>query len=346
MSNIISLYTLVHFKLLHKQQLRGIIKEQQQPISNLPKFMARLFIVIPFRYYNQIFFQNKQVPFLEASTLLEQPSSVLLSSSSMPRYNSFLITIGKLLALPKLNFNNAALYCLLGLVPSSILKKFLTTSTNKFDKAFFNLNYIVPNINAIKFIAKKSITNKHSLKVGLANNYAKFLSSILITFLRVPIGITIINLQSFFIQMNKSKLLTTLVKSNLKFHYRIGAGFFLKEAAQVLLLTLIMKDPIFFMGWFTKIMEKVQFFKHKNYIMFFKSIFTYLNKNMFKKLGIRGLYFDIRGKVAVKGDSKKRHILLRYGECTFSQKSIRVAPSYGLVNTFTGILGVTFILFF
>ena len=96
----------------------------------------------------------------------------------------------------------------------------------------------------------------------------------------------------------------------------------------------------------TKIMEKVQFFKHKNYIMFFKSIFTYLNKNMFKKLGIRGLYFDIRGKVAVKGDSKKRHILLRYGECTFSQKSIRVAPSYGLVNTFTGILGVTFILFF
>lgn len=80
--------------------------------------------------------------------------------------------------------------------------------------------------------------------------------------------------------------------------------------------------------------------------MFFRSIFTYLSNKLFKRLGLKGLYFDIRGKVAVKGDSKKRHILLRYGECTFSQKSIKVLPAYSKVHTFTGVLGVTFILFY
>ena len=93
-------------------------------------------------------------------------------------------------------------------------------------------------------------------------------------------------------------------------------------------------------------MEKVTFFKHKQYVMFFRSIFTYLSNKLFKRLGLKGLYFDIRGKVAVKGDSKKRHILLRYGECTFSQKSIKISPAYSKVHTFTGVLGVTFILFY
>lgn len=93
-------------------------------------------------------------------------------------------------------------------------------------------------------------------------------------------------------------------------------------------------------------MEKVAFFRHKHYIMFFRSIFTYLSRYAFRRMGLKGLYFDIRGKVAVKGDSKKRHILLRYGECTFSQKSIHVSSAYGKVHTFTGVLGVTFILFF
>lgn len=94
-------------------------------------------------------------------------------------------------------------------------------------------------------------------------------------------------------------------------------------------------------------MEKVEFFKHKKYIMFFKSVFSYLKRRLLRRrFKIKGLYFDIRGKLAVKGNSKKRHILLRYGECTFSQKSIKVKSAYSKVHTFTGVLGVTFILFF
>jgi hypothetical protein len=172
------------------------------------------------------------------------------------------------------------------------------------------------------------------------------LGSTLTSWIKSPVALTILNLKPFFIQLSYSKLIKKLIKKHTRFHYRIGTGFFLKEAVQVTVMSLVMKDPEFFLGWFTKIMEKVEFFKHKNYVMFFRSIFNYLKKSSFKRLGIKGLYFDIRGKVAVKGDSKKRHILLRYGECTFSQKSIKISSAYGKVHTFTGILGVTFILFF
>lgn len=156
----------------------------------------------------------------------------------------------------------------------------------------------------------------------------------------------VLNLKMLFIKFSEHKLCKRLVNKNIRFHYKIGTGFFLKEAVQVTLISLRMMDPEFFLNWFTKIMEKVAFFKHKHYVMFFRSIFTYLSRRMFKRMALKGLYFDIRGKVAVKGDSKKRHILLRYGECTFSQKSIKVSPAYGKVHTFTGVLGVTFILFF
>lgn len=147
-------------------------------------------------------------------------------------------------------------------------------------------------------------------------------------------------------KLSEHKTCQNLVKKHIKYHYKIGTGFFLKEAVQVTLIALRMKDSEFFLGWFTKIMEKVMFFRHKQYIMFFRSLFTHISRTLFRQLGLKGLYFDIRGKVAVKGDSKKRHILLRYGECTFSQKSIQISPAYNKVNTFTGVLGVTFILFY
>ncbi len=64
------------------------------------------------------------------------------------------------------------------------------------------------------------------------------------------------------------------------------------------------------------------------------------------KLRCKGLYLDVRGKLGVTGDAKKRHILVRCGESTFSQKAIKVLPAYSIVRTFTGVLGVTFILFY
>ena len=243
-------------------------------------------------------------------------------------------------------FGNTSLPALLGLLPIFYLRKTIQQTSNKFFKNYYNSNFILPNLNLAKLRNLKKSKKNLVQFTKLYSNYSMFLGATLTSWFKSPVSVVIINLKTFFISISKSRLLDRLVKENLRFHYKIGTGFFIREAVQVVLLSLSLKDPILFMGWFTKIMEKVQFFRHKNYVMFFKTIFNDLNKGMLRCMGIKGLYFDIRGKLAVKGDSKKRHVLLRYGECTFSQKAIKISPAYGVVHTFTGVLGVTYTLFY
>jgi len=235
---------------------------------------------------------------------------------------------------------------LLGVLPRYYLHKMMSRSSTHYLSRFYNSNFSLPSLSSQKVRKYNRQQIAYKLDSGVHSMYSMFLGSILTNWLKSPLSLTVLNLKLLFIRFSEHKLCKKLVKKNIRFHYKIGTGFFLKEAVQVILISIRMKDPEFFLGWFTKIMEKVAFFRHKHYIMFFRSVFTYLSRYAFKRMGLKGLYFDIRGKVAVKGDSKKRHILLRYGECTFSQKSIHVSSAYSKVHTFTGVLGVTFMLFF
>jgi hypothetical protein len=266
----------------------------------------------------------------------------------LPKINNniFLWLVVKLLKVDTFTFSNSSLAALLGVLPSFYLYKAIRRSDNRFLYSYYKSNFVLPNLNLAKVRKFKKLKKNTTRTTSAYGGYSIFLGTILTSWLESPTSVVILNLKMFFVNLAKSKLLSTLVKKNIRFHYKVGTGFFIKEAVQVILLSLSLKDPVLLMSWFTKIMEKVQFFKHKNYIMFFKSVFNNLNQGVFRRMGIRGLYFDIRGKLAVKGDSKKRHILLRYGECTFSQKSIKISPAYGTVHTFTGVLGVTFILFY
>jgi hypothetical protein len=113
------------------------------------------------------------------------------------------------------------------------------------------------------------------------------------------------------------------------------------------MLSVTIRDPILFINWFCKIMSRLSIKKHKIYLYFFRSFFKFLKKGgFFKSSKLNGIYLDIRGKVGVTGDSKKRHFLLKYGYCSMSRKALNINPYYGLVNTKTGVLGITFILFY
>jgi hypothetical protein len=61
---------------------------------------------------------------------------------------------------------------------------------------------------------------------------------------------------------------------------------------------------------------------------------------------LKGFIFDIRGKVGVTGDSKKRHTLISWGQTSFSRKDLKFSLKKGLVYTKTGVMGVTIIIVF
>lgn len=304
---------------------------------------------------NIIYIGINVLPYTYCSGVLSSNNSAYVNllgfSKKMPKLlkinkNTFLWIVMKLIKMDTFVFSNSNLIALLGVLPSFYLYKAVRRSDNRFLQCYYKSNYVLPNLNLIKIRKlKKNKKNKNRIK-NVYGGYSLFLGAMLTSWLESPASVVVLNLKVFFVNLAKSKLLNTLVRKNIRFHYKVGTGFFIREAVQVILLSLSLKDPILLMNWLTKIMEKVQFFKHKNYIMFFKSIFNDLNRGILRRIGMRGLYFDIRGKLGVKGDAKKRHVLLRYGECTFSQKSIKISPAYGLVHTFTGVLGVTLVFFF
>ena len=59
---------------------------------------------------------------------------------------------------------------------------------------------------------------------------------------------------------------------------------------------------------------------------------------------VRGFKLDVRGKVSVAGNSKKRHYLIKYGELSFSKKNNKISYAQNIVRTPTGVLGLEFVL--
>jgi ribosomal protein S3 len=70
----------------------------------------------------------------------------------------------------------------------------------------------------------------------------------------------------------------------------------------------------------------------------FKSLLNYFN--------CVGFYVSICGKVGVSGNAKKRKFFIKQGSFSSSTKKTKVIYSKKLINTDTGVLGVTFLLSF
>lgn len=92
-------------------------------------------------------------------------------------------------------------------------------------------------------------------------------------------------------------------------------------------------------------MGRLYYRKQKFFIYFLKIILMRHFCNTFNKLlNFKGFLFDIRGKVGVSGNSKKRHVQFSWGVTSFTKKSLKLKYSHGLVFTHTGVMGTTFII--
>ena len=91
-------------------------------------------------------------------------------------------------------------------------------------------------------------------------------------------------------------------------------------------------------------MKRIVYKKHKVLLYFLRKLFLrgVCSKKFVKILKIKGLFFDIRGKVGVSGNAKKRHFSFVWGKTSLTTKLLRVKLDHGLARTHTGVLGITF----
>lgn len=225
--------------------------------------------------------------------------------------NSMVYSILSLQNLKKINYNN-------------FLPGFFVSS--KIKKIMYNKN-------------KKNFSSKYNLF------YQQFLLKNLEKISNYKIYLKIFSLSKFVHNTQKNNFFKFMYEKYKYFSGAIGKGFFLNETLEVLWITFLFKDVDFFMYWFSKTMNRIYFKKQKKFLYFLKLILTRsFCPSYFNTLKFKGFVFDIRGKVGVSGNAKKRHVFINWGLSSYTKKDLRLKLSQGLVNTHTGVMGVTFII--
>lgn len=120
--------------------------------------------------------------------------------------------------------------------------------------------------------------------------------------------------------------------------------FFFFEFLDILILSFIKKDIKFFEYWFVRFFEGIQFKFHKSFLFLFNKFLKEFFPVFRRIFLVRGFKLDVRGKVSVAGNSKKRHYLIKYGELSFSKKNNKISYAQNIVRTPTGVLGLEFVL--
>jgi len=94
------------------------------------------------------------------------------------------------------------------------------------------------------------------------------------------------------------------------------------ELLEILIITFTMRDFQIFLLFLKNCFEKSHFKKHKKILSI---LFAVLRKNKYilARTGVKGFFFDIRGKVGVSGNAKKRHLSFSLNKITTTSQNVK-----------------------
>ena len=234
-----------------------------------------------------------------------------------------------------------------------ILKKIIILKLTKlinlilFIKYFLRLkikNNLLKNkkytINNLKY--KINYKNKFYLKykIRFMNYYISFFKYSLEKLFKEKVFLKVINLKVH----NNVNMYGFNLKKYLNYFKKNFSNININIFCYIFNLFLIHKDLNLLSDWFFKNVESLPFKNHKKFFTFFRNFFLKNERIFLNIFNIKGFFFDIRGKVGVAGNSKKRHFYFYIGKIDTSTKSTKVEQKLGIIKTHTGCLGTTFIL--
>jgi hypothetical protein len=126
----------------------------------------------------------------------------------------------------------------------------------------------------------------------------------------------------------------------------LGPRLYLMESLEIIYLALKLKDSVFLANWIVAIMKKISFWKYKLFFRYIRYILRYFFSPVFSFLGIKGLKFQLKGKIGVAGNARTRTVLQKIGQVGHSKFENKIAYELVLIRTFTGVLGLKVWIFF
>lgn len=206
---------------------------------------------------------------------------------------------------------------------------------------FFFYNNLIP-CNCFNYIIKKKIikTFDHG---KISNNLATWYHETLIRFLENYSGKKVYLKIFPFLNNNlnffeKAQCLLWSQKIGY-FRKVLGPRLFLNESLQIIYLCFKLKDPTIFSSWIVSTMKKISFWKLKTFLRYIKYVLRYFFWAVFKELNVKGIKFQLKGKISVAGNSRTRTAFHYVGFTSHATFNNKILYTLNLVRTFTGILG-------
>lgn len=212
-----------------------------------------------------------------------------------------------------------------------------------FNEFLFKKHHITCHFFLAKILKLLKTCEKKKIITNIDQKYFLYLNKFVLTFLENLFKISII------LNIKKGSNWIFLKEvSNWDFYKKFFKKFLnvQRQILGVLYYSLLLKDSYIFVSFFKKIFEKSNIKLHKKLIYGLKKVLNLLFKPLFKFLGVLGVFFNIKGKIGVSGNAKKRRYYFSIGEHSFSKRTLKMDYSFSTVNTFTGVLGFSFIIFF
>lgn len=209
------------------------------------------------------------------------------------------------------------------------------------NKNILFLNNIIP-VSSFYYVLKKKI-----LKVFSYNKFptitAMWHYSVFIKFLEFFTSRKVYFKVFGFIQNkldNQEKAQCLLWAQKVKYFRKVlGPRLFLNESLQILYLALKLKDPFLLSNWMVATMQKISFWKHKTFLRYLKYVLRYFFWVIFKELKIKGIKFQLKGKISVAGNARTRTVFHTVGFTSHTTFNNKILYKLNLVKTFTGVLG-------
>nr|YP_010049601.1 ribosomal protein S3b [Halteria grandinella]QPL16006.1 ribosomal protein S3b [Halteria grandinella] len=211
----------------------------------------------------------------------------------------------------------------------------------KINSVFFQSN-LIP-LNNFRYDIKKRI-----LKIFSYSRFPTISSiwhhNVLIRFLEFFTGKKIYFKIFAFLQtsLNLEEKAQCLIWSQKVKYFRkvLGPKLFLNESLQIIYLSLKLKDPFLLSNWMVATMQKISFWKYKTFLRYLKYVLRYFFWVIFKELNVKGVKFQLKGKVSVAGNARTRTVFHSIGFTSHATFNNKILYKLNLIKTFTGVLGL------
>lgn len=146
---------------------------------------------------------------------------------------------------------------------------------------------------------------------------------------------------------SQSKLLYRLWIIRMAYYERtLGHRFFMEEALHIMHLSLRFHDVKLFSSWLKAIITRISFWKTRSIFRFLKYVFNNYYRYMFDSLSVKGIKIRLKGKISAAGNSRKRTIIFRSGQNSYSSVNVKCLHEFKTITTFTGVMGFQVWLFY